>query len=155
MALREIITEGEPLLRRKSREVTAFDEKLGELLDDMAQTMAKADGVGLAAPQVSILRRIVVIDVGDEHGLIELVNPEIVSVKGKQTSKEGCLSCPGQWGYVDRPAKVKVRAKDRHGKEFEITGEELLAVALCHEIDHLDGVLFIDKAKELFNERQD
>lgn len=152
MALRQIITKEEPALRKKAKPVTVFDEKLWQLLDDMYETMVSADGVGLAAPQISVLRRVVVIDVGEEK--IELINPEIVSQKGKQQAQEGCLSCPGLWGTVERPAKVKVRALDRHGKEFEVTGENLLAVALCHETDHLDGILFLDKATEIGEKKE-
>ena len=148
MAKRNIVKGEDPVLRKKCRDVTVFDDKLWTLLDDMAETMADANGVGLAAPQVGILRRVVIINVGDENGLIELINPVVTSMKGKQHEMEGCLSVPDLWGYVERPAKVKVKAQDRYGKEFEIEGEKLLAVALCHEIDHLSGVLFIDKADE-------
>ena len=128
-----------------------FDLRLWLLLRDMADTMYKAEGVGLAAPQVGILRRVVVIDVG--QGLIELVNPRIISTEGEQAGSEGCLSLPGRQGYVVRPKKVTVEAQDRNGKLFRITGEDLLARALCHEIDHLDGVLYIDKMDhEIFQE---
>ncbi|MBO5378584.1 MAG: peptide deformylase [Ruminiclostridium sp.] len=147
MALRNIVKFGDDVLRKKCREVTAFDDKLWVLLDDMYETMNEANGVGLAAPQVGILRRVVVIDVGE--GPIELINPVITSVKGKQREVEGCLSSPGQWGYVVRPAKVKVTAMNRYGKEFKIEGTELLARALCHEIDHLNGVVFTDLADEM------
>ncbi len=142
MAIREVITEPNDMLRKKTRLVENFDEKLHTLLDDMLDTMYDKDGVGLAAPQISILRRICVIDIGD--GPIELVNPEIIKTWGKQNETEGCLSCPNVWGVTDRPRKVKVRAFDRNGMPFEIVGEDLLARALCHEIDHLDGVLFTD-----------
>lgn len=148
MATRNIVKRGDEVLSKKCREVTKFDDKLWTLLDDMYQTMKTAEGVGLAAPQVGILRRVVVIDVGDDNGKVELINPVIVSMKGKQRDLEGCLSVPDLWGYVTRPAKVKVKAQNRLGKEFEIEGEELLARALCHEIDHLSGVLFTDKAEE-------
>lgn len=147
MALRNIVKFGDDVLRKKCREVTAFDDKLWVLLDDMYETMNEANGVGLAAPQVGILRSVVVIDVGE--GPIELINPVITSVKGKQREVEGCLSSPGQWGYVVRPAKVKVTAMNRYGKEFKIEGTELLARALCHEIDHLNGVVFTDLADEM------
>ena len=147
MALREIVKYGDDILRKKCRPVTAFDEKLHTLLDDMAETMAEAKGAGLAAPQVGMLRRVCVIDVHDEHGVIELVNPEIISVEGSQTGNEGCLSLPNEWHEVERPVKVTVKAQDRNGEEFTLTGEGLLARALCHETDHLDGVLFIDKMK--------
>ncbi len=147
MALRNIVKFGEDILRKKCREVTAFDDKLWVLLDDMYETLKNAEGVGLAAPQVGILRRVVVIDVGE--GPIELVNPVVTSVRGKQREIEGCLSAPGQWGYVVRPAKVKVTAVNRYGKEFKVEGTELLARALCHEIDHLNGVVFTDLADEM------
>jgi len=131
-----------------------FDLRLWLLLRDMADTMYKANGVGLAAPQVGILRRVVVIDVGD--GLIELVNPEIIATEGEQEGPEGCLSLPGRQGYVRRPNKVTVRALDRNGKPFEITGEGLLARAFCHELDHLDGILYIDKMDhEIFDDEDD
>ena len=146
MAKRNIVKVGEDILRKKCREVTAFDDKLWVLLDDMLETMREANGVGLAAPQVGILRRAVVIDVGE--GPIELINPVIISVKGKQREVEGCLSVPGQWGYVTRPAKVKVTAQNRYGKEIKVEGTEMLARALCHEIDHLNGVIFTDIADE-------
>lgn len=148
MAIRIIVKEGEDVLRKKSREVTKFDERLWQLLDDMADTLyGSGNGVGLAAPQVGILRRVVVIDVGE--GLIELVNPEIISRSGEQTGSEGCLSCPGEYGIVTRPKKVRVRAFDRHGKSYEISGEDLLARAFCHEIDHLEGRLFKDIATRM------
>ncbi|MBQ7129297.1 MAG: peptide deformylase [Clostridia bacterium] len=142
--IREIIKEGDEVLRKVCHKVERFDFRLHSLLDDMYETMKESDGVGLAAPQIGILRRVVVIDIGD--GKIELVNPEIVKVSGEQTGQEGCLSCPGKWGIVTRPMKVTVKAQDRYGKEIKIKGTELLARALCHEIDHLDGVLFLDKA---------
>ncbi len=142
--VREIIKEGDEVLRKVCHKVEKFDARLHSLLDDMYETMKESDGVGLAAPQVGILRRVVVIDVGE--GKIELVNPEIVKVSGEQTGQEGCLSCPGKWGNVTRPMKVTVKAQDRFGEEIKIKGTELLARALCHEIDHLDGILFLDKA---------
>ena len=146
MALREIRKDGDPVLRKVAREVTKFDDRLHVLLEDMAETMQDADGVGLAAPQIGVRRRVVVIDVG--QGVIELINPRIVDAQGSQCDKEGCLSIPDYSGYVRRPAKVKVEAQNRHGESFEIEGEELLAVALNHEIDHLDGILFTDKEVE-------
>jgi len=152
MALREIVKFGEDILRKKCRPVTVFDEKLWTLLDDMKETMQQAQGAGLAAPQVGILRRVCVIDVRDKHGVIELVNPEIIEATGSQTGGEGCLSAPGEWREVERPVTVKVKAQDRNGNEFTMTGEGLLARAFCHETDHLDGVLFIDKA--IFTEEQ-
>ena len=144
MAIRNIVKEGDDVLRKTSRQVESFDDKLAMLLDDMAQTMHNADGVGLAAPQVGILRRAVVIDIGE--GVIELVNPVIVSAEGEQEGQEGCLSCPGEWGIVKRPNKVTVEAQDRHGKKIRVSGEELLARAMCHELDHLDGIIFKDVA---------
>lgn len=147
MALREIVQFGEDILRKKCRTVTAFDEKLATLLDDLTETLQSADGVGLAAPQVGLLRRAVVVDIRDGKGAIELVNPEIVSESGRQLGDEGCLSAPGEWARVERPQCVTVKAADRHGKEFTVKADGLLARALCHEIDHLDGILFIDRVK--------
>ena len=143
MALRNIRKIGDEILTKKSREVQVIDQRVIELLDDMAETMKQADGVGLAAPQVGVLKRVVVIDVGD--GVLELINPVIVSVGGTQRAVEGCLSVPGKYGEVIRPAKIVVNALDRHGNGFEVMGEDLLARALSHEIDHLDGELFVDK----------
>lgn len=143
MAIRNIVENGDPVLRKISRSVLNFDEKLATLIDDMIETMHNAEGVGLAAPQVGILRRICVVDVGD--GPIELVNPVIVKEEGEQVGSEGCLSVPGQSGIVKRPMKVTVKAQDRKGNTFEISGEELLARAFCHEIDHLNGILYVDK----------
>jgi len=150
MAVRQIVTD-EEFLRKKCKLVEKFDEKLWELLDDMAETMYKANGVGLAANQVGVLRRIVVIDTDDN--LIELINPEVVKTSGTQTGQEGCLSFPGKFGDVTRPNVVTVRAQDRYGKEFEIKGKELLARAFCHETDHLDGKVFVDLAKGLHTEK--
>lgn len=147
MALREIVKFGDDILRKKCRPVTAFDQKLWTLLDDMRDTLKAADGAGLAAPQVGMLRRAVIVDVHDDHGVIELINPEIVSTEGTQLGDEGCLSAPGEWGRVERPATVTVKAQDRNGNEFTMTGSGLLARAFCHEIDHLDGVLFTDRIK--------
>ncbi len=143
MAIRNIVKEGEPVLRKTSRSVLNFDDRLAELIDDMVQTMYEAEGCGLAAPQVGILRRVCVIDVGE--GPIELVNPSIIDEQGVQTESEGCLSIPGQSGVTKRPMKVTVKAQDRNGNSFEISGEGLLARALCHEIDHLNGILFKDR----------
>lgn len=148
MALREIFKFGDDILRKKCREVTKFDDKLAELLDDMADTLKNADGVGLAAPQVGILRRVCIVDVRDGKGVLELINPEILEKSGSQTGNEGCLSAPGEWCEVVRPATVKVRAFDRHGKEFTLEASELKARAICHEVDHLDGVLFIDRVEK-------
>ncbi len=147
MALRKILTLGDETLYKKSRKVEKFDKKLHEILDDMAETMYNANGAGLAAVQIGILRRIVVIDTGE--GLIELVNPEIIEQDGEQCGQEGCLSLPGKWGDVTRPMHVKVKARDRNGKLFETEGEGLLARAFCHETEHLDGHLFIEKATNI------
>lgn len=140
MALRNIIKLGDPVLNKKSRTVEKFDDKLAQLIDDMKDTMYHGNGVGLAAVQVGILKRVVVIDIGE--GLIELVNPEIVFEEGEQISQEGCLSLPGKWGVTKRPEKVQVKAQDRNGKWQVFTGEGLKAKAFCHEIDHLEGILF-------------
>lgn len=147
MALREIRKDGDPVLRKICRPVTEYNERLWTLLDDMADTMYAANGVGLAAPQVGILKRVVVIDVGE--GLMELINPEIIKASGAQVGQEGCLSIPGVWGDVERPAKVKVQAMDRHGNVCTYRASNLLAVAMCHELDHLDGILYKDKATNL------
>lgn len=146
MALRNIRKLGDDVLRKKCRIVETIDDRILTLLNDMADTMYDANGVGLAAPQVGILKRIAVIDVGD--GLIELINPEITSVSGSETTDEGCLSVPGKYGKVERPTKVSVKATNRFGEQYELTGEGLLARALCHEIDHLDGIVFVDKVIE-------
>lgn len=143
MAIRNIRKIGDEILTKRCREVDVIDARIIELLDDMAETMHHADGVGLAAPQVGVLKRVVVIDVGD--GVLELINPEIVSIGGTQQVPEGCLSVPGRYGEVIRPAKIVVNALDRHGNRFEVMGQDLLARALAHEIDHLDGHLFVDK----------
>ena len=147
MAIRKIVKLGEDeILRKHARKVEQFDKRLHTLLDDMADTMYEADGAGLAAPQVGLLKRVVVVDVGE--GLIELVNPEIISAEGSQLCIEGCLSVPGKRGRVERPEKVRVHAQDRHGRHIELEGEDFLANALCHEIDHLDGVVYVDKMLE-------
>lgn len=143
MALRKVVTKEDPILRKKSRQIEKFDEKLATLLDDMAETMYAADGVGLAGVQVGMLRRVVVMDIGE--GLIELVNPEIVEEEGEQFAEEGCLSIPGEYYETIRPATVKVKAQDRNGKWCVYKGEGLKARCFCHEIDHLDGILFTDK----------
>ena len=143
MAKLKILKKNAAGLRCPSRPVTEITPRILTLLDDMAETMYAADGCGLAAPQVGVLRRVVVLDVGD--GLVELINPKIIATEGEQCESEGCLSVPGEWGITRRPAKVTVRAQDRHGNWFEMTGEGLLARCFCHEIDHLDGKLFIDK----------
>ncbi len=143
MALRNIVKLGDPILNKKSRVVEKFDEKLAVLIDDMLETMYNSDGVGLAAVQVGILKRVVVIDVGE--GPIELVNPEITLEEGEQRESEGCLSLPGKYGVTVRPKKVQVKAQDRIGKWHVYTGEDLKARAFCHEIDHLSGVLFTSR----------
>ena len=144
MALRSIMNyQTDDILRKKARSVDNVNSRIRSLLEDMAETMYHADGAGLAAPQVGILRRLVVLDIGE--GLIKLINPVIVEADGEQQELEGCLSIPGIYGKVKRPAKIVVRALDENGELFDLEGTELLARALCHEIDHLDGVLFIDK----------
>ena len=148
MAKLKIVKVGDDVLRKKCRPVEEINKRTLRLLDDMAETMRDANGVGLAAPQVGILRRIVVIEV-EEGNLIELINPKIIAYAGEQVGTEGCLSVPNKWGTVKRPMHVTVRATNRHGEEFEITGSELLARALCHELDHLDGKLYIDIATDL------
>ena len=140
MAIRVIRTEEDPVLRKISRPVKEVTPKIITLIDDMLDTMYEAMGVGLAAPQVGILKRIVVIDIGE--GLLELINPVVTRQSGNQETEEGCLSCPGKVGITKRPNKVTVEYFDRHGKKRKITGTELLAKALCHEIDHLDGILY-------------
>ena len=150
MAIRKIVKLGEDdVLRKRSRKVDKFDKRLEQLLDDMADTMYEADGAGLAAPQVGILKRVVVIDVGD--GLIELVNPEIIAQEGAVVDVEGCLSVPGEWGITRRPMKVRAQYTDRNGDDWEIEGEGLLAKAICHEVDHLDGILYTDKASKMLS----
>ncbi len=143
MAVRNIVKMGDPLLNKVSRPVEKFDARLHTLLDDMADTMRLAEGCGLAAVQIGILRRVCIVDAGD--GLVELINPKIVGKSGKQEEGEGCLSCPNTWGVTSRPMSVIVEAYDRHGKKFRVKGEGLKARAFCHEIDHLDGILFTTK----------
>lgn len=150
MALRQIRKDGDEVLRKKSKEVKEITPSVLTLLDDMVETMYEAEGVGLAAPQVGILKRIVVIDIGDE--IIELINPEIIEKDGEQIGPEGCLSIPGLTGEVKRPQTVKVKALNRNGEEVILEGEGLLARAFCHEIDHLNGVLFTDKVIRYLDE---
>lgn len=152
MAIRNIRTDGDEILRKVSKEVDKVDAKILTLLTDMAETMYKADGVGLAAPQIGILKRILVIDVGE--GLIEMINPKILEESGEQIEVEGCLSLPGITGEVKRPAKVKVEALNPYGELITVEGEGLLAVALCHEIDHLNGILFTDKVIRFVNKEE-
>ena len=153
MAIRNIVTIEDPVLRKKSRPVVNFDEKLWTLLDDMKETLKKADGAGLAAVQVGILRRAVIVDVGDGKPL-ELINPEIVETIGEQEGQEGCLSLPGKWGVVRRPEFVKVRAQNRKGQWCMFKGEGLKARCFCHEIDHLDGIVFTDRAKRMLTDEE-
>ena len=159
MALRNVLTEENPSLRKVCRPYTAFNDRLHQLLDDMRETLIEEDGVGLAAPQVGILRRACIVletNVGEDEEpyFIELVNPEIVSADGEQSGGEGCLSFPGQYGIVRRPMHVVVKAQDRNGTVFEAVGEGLTARAFCHEIDHLDGILFVDKADHMLTEEE-
>ena len=146
MAIRNIVKLGDEILKKKCRTQMEFDDRLATILDDMAETMYQAEGVGLAAPQIGILRRICIVDVGE--GLIELVNPVIEDHSGSQIGDEGCLSIPGRYEEVERPMKVTVHAQDRTGKTFRIEGEGLLARALCHEIDHLDGIVYLDRVEK-------
>jgi len=149
MALRIIRNYADPLLRKKSKPVKIFDNKLHILLDDMLETMRSVNGLGLAAPQVGVLKRAVIIEF--EETLFELINPTIIEVNGTQSLTEACLSVPGKKGLVERPAYVKIKAQNRNGDEITAEGEELLAVALSHEVDHLDGVLYTDKATEIYD----
>ena len=149
MALRNLVIEGDPLLRKKSRPVDEITPRIIKLLDDMADTMYYENrGIGIAAPQVGVLRRVFVVDVGDEHGKIEFINPEILETAGSQTDNEGCLSVPGKTCPVERAEYVKAKALDREGNEFVIEGEGLLARCILHEYDHLEGILFIDKSAD-------
>lgn len=149
MAIRTIRTDDDPVLRKTARVVEEVDDKIKILVEDMIDTMYEADGVGLAAPQVGILKRVIVIDIYDETGVKIIINPEIVESSGEQIEEEGCLSLPGLSGTVERPMVVKVKGLDIDGQPMEIVGEELLARALCHEIDHLNGILFKDKIIEV------
>jgi peptide deformylase len=153
MALRHIVTVGDPILTKKCRKVTKFDDRLATLLDDMIETLHDANGVGLAGPQVGVLRRVVVINAGDED--LELVNPEIVETgEETQTGLEGCLSIPGEYGVVTRPNHVVVRAQDRKGDTYDYTGDELIARAFCHELDHLEGHLYTEIAQHMLTEQE-
>ena len=148
MAIRKIVTLGDETLRKHCKPQEKFDRRLATLLKDMADTMYKAEGVGLAAPQVGILRRIAVVDVTEDHsGLLEMVNPEIIEREGEQTGREGCLSVPGRQGVVTRPMKIKARFQDRNGDTYEIETEGFEARAICHECDHMDGILYTDKVE--------
>ena len=150
MAIRNIVQVGDEVLRKKSFPVTDFGVKTHQLLDDMRETMIKANGCGLAAPQVGVLRRIFVIEVDGKY--FECINPEIVSTKGSQVGEEGCLSVKGKFGIVERPNFVTLKAFDRYGKQFTVKGEGLLARAICHENDHLDGIVYLDKATNVMEE---
>lgn len=153
MALLNILKQNDPTLRKKSREVTEITPRIITLLDDMIETLHDANGAGLAAPQVGVLRRVCIVET-EETGLVEFINPVIIATEGEQEELEGCLSIPGEWGYTRRPEKVTVRALGRDGKEFTVTGEGLAARAFCHEIDHLDGVLYTDKAIHMLTEEE-
>lgn len=152
MALRNIVVEGDDILLKKCRKIEKFDKKLWDLLDDLGDTLKESDGVGLAAPQVGILKRCTVIDIGE--GLHEFVNPEIIETYGEQEVSEGCLSCPGEYGIIIRPKYVKAKAFDRFGNEFEIEAEDFMAQAICHEFDHLDGILFKSKVERMLTEEE-
>lgn len=150
MALRKIVEKGDDVLNKKCRDVVKFDDRLCELIDDMIETLRDSGGVGLAAPQVGVLRRVVVIETDHEKGeIVELINPEIIETSGKQVGLEGCLSLPGEWGIASRPYRAKVKALNRNGEEFTLEGEGLLARAFCHELDHLDGVLYDTKVERM------
>jgi peptide deformylase len=152
MGLRKILTDKEPALHKVCKPVTSFDNKLFKLLDDMAETLVDSGGVGLAAPQVGILRRVVVVDTGDQ--ILELVNPELISTDGEQEGPEGCLSVPGKYGLVKRPYYATVKAQDRDGQWFEAEGEELIARCFCHELDHLDGILYTEIMERFLTEEE-
>ena len=153
MAIREILSDRDPALHKKCHPVTEFDEKLASLLDDMKETLANANGAGLAAPQIGILRRVVIV-VTDDEEMLELVNPEIISQDGEQDGLEGCLSLPGRWGYVLRPMKVRIKAQDRMGTWFEAEGEEIVARCFCHEIEHLDGHVFTEHVDRIYTSEE-
>ena len=153
MAIRKIVTQGDDRLSKKCRPVTDFNKRLHDLLDDMKETLTEAQGVGLAAPQVGILRRVVVI-VDDEDNMLELVNPEILEQSGEQTGPEGCLSVPGKWGMVTRPDFVRIQYQDRYGEWFEADGEGLMARCFCHEIEHLDGHLYVEHIDHFMTEEE-
>ena len=152
MGLRKILTDKEPALHKVCKPVTSFDRKLHKLLDDMRETLEEAQGVGLAAPQVGILRRVVIVDTGEE--ILELVNPTLIETDGEQEGPEGCLSVPGRYGLVKRPYYAKVRAQDRYGEWFEAEGEELIGRCFCHELDHLDGILYPQVMERFLTEEE-
>ena len=152
MGLRKILTDKDPALHKVCRPVEKFDGRLHKLLDDMKETLINANGVGLAAPQVGILRRVVLVDTGDE--VLELINPSLLETSGEQVGAEGCLSVPGKYGLVKRPNYAKVRAQDRNGNWFEAEGEELIARCFCHELDHLDGILYTEVMERFLTEEE-
>ena len=152
MGMRKILTDKEPALHKVCKPVEKFDFKLHKLLDDMAETLAEANGVGLAAPQVGILRRVVIVDTGEE--ILELVNPTMLETSGEQVGAEGCLSVPGKYGLVKRPNYAKVRAQDRDGNWFEAEGEALIARCFCHELDHLDGIVYTEIMERFLTEEE-
>ncbi len=152
MGLRKILTDKEPALHKVCKPVEKFDRKLHNLLDDMAETLEEANGVGLAAPQVGILRRVVIVDTGE--GILELINPELIETDGEQEGAEGCLSVPGKYGLVKRPYYAKVRAQDRNGEWFEAEGEGLIGRCFCHELDHLDGILYTQVMERFLTEEE-
>ncbi len=152
MGLRKILTDKDPALHKVCKPVISFDKKLHKLLDDMQETLLEANGVGLAAPQVGILRRVVIVDTGEE--ILELVNPEMLETSGEQEGAEGCLSVPGKYGIVKRPYIAKVRAQDRYGDWYEVEGEELIARCFCHELDHLDGIVYTQVMDRFLTEEE-
>ena len=152
MGIRKILTDQEPALHKVCKSVEVFDRKLHKLLDDMADTLEEAQGVGLAAPQVGILRRVVIVDTGEE--ILELVNPEMLETDGEQVGPEGCLSVPGKYGLVKRPYYAKVRAQDRFGDWYEVEGEEIIARCFCHELDHLDGIVYTEVMDRFLTEEE-
>ena len=152
MGIRKILTDKDPALHKVCRPVEKFDWRLHRLLDDMRDTLAEANGVGLAAPQVGILRRVVIVDTGEE--ILELVNPEMLEVSGEQEGPEGCLSVPGKYGLVKRPYIAKVRAQDRDGQWYEAEGEELIARCFCHELDHLDGIVYTEVMERFLTDEE-
>lgn len=152
MGLRRILTDKDPALHKVCKPVEKFDRRLHKLLDDMAETLTDAEGVGLAAPQVGILRRVVIVDTGEE--ILELVNPTMLETSGEQTGAEGCLSVPGKYGLVKRPNYAKVRAQDRDGNWFEAEGEELIARCFCHELDHLDGIVYTEVMERFLSDEE-
>ena len=152
MGLRKILTDKDPALHKVCRPVEKFDGRLHKLLDDMAETLEQANGVGLAAPQVGILRRVVLVDTGEE--ILELINPTLLETSGEQIGAEGCLSVPGKYGLVKRPNYAKVRAQNRDGQWYEAEGEELIARCFCHELDHLDGIVYTEVMERFLTEEE-